>query len=1138
MNCSKNYPEIQEKNLDDNYIHLNACPFCNSDNLKRYQQRLDSIWVLLCQECGLGFVEKYPENLQDLYSLDYYEKQGVEEAVIGYCNYQEIKYDYFLWAIALVALTKSNGSLFDLGCSNGLFLDLAKSYGFTDLAGIELTPEYAQICNSKGYNVLSKDFLDIEFDGDKKYDVVTAWAVLEHIPQLNKTLEKIKTILKEDGFLFFEVPCITFTTNDQYWLNSSLEHIFYFTEDSFQSILKKFFGSSYIGRVVTLTNFGSSLIGFITPNKLRLVDCYEINRYLHWINKAEMKSLAIDDLVNYFIINFRYTNNFQLCRNILEYVDQALHNGLNLSNIQVHYWCFLSRKLLSLIAENQNYLEAKEYFLSRIKYLETELQQTQTELQQTQFELQQTQFELQQTQFELQQTQAELQQTQTELQQTQTEIVAMTTSKFWKLRNKWFKVRKILGFVNETEPIGLKALSPVINNLAIKTNITTSESSEEIIELEDNHSKQVEVITQKKWYQARPLVSVIIPCFNYGQYVEAAIDSVLNQTFQDFEIILVDGGSTDETTITTLKSLEKSKTTIYFREGRHLVGDNRNFGIEKAKGRYICCIDADDKIKSTYLEKALFILEKYNYDLVSTSAQCFGNSTDIWHTMIHPTLEGIINGNNISTVAVFSKRIWEKANGYHDYGIGKDYVAEDWDLWVRMAGKGARVINISEPLMLYRVRGKDTSLSSHSESLSFQEQGKIIRAFNQQHLTDEAYKRSVVNNTTSYQVSNGNINLIQSYLKQTEEKDQRKILFALPFVITGGADTIFLQVAQHLSDNGFDISVMTTIKTDANKFGDNTPQYEKITKEIYHLYNFLESEKQWRDFIYYYLESRQVDILFIAGSTYFYDLLPDIKRDFPNLKIVDQLFNECGHIDNNRKHSDLIDLNILANQVIENILIHKYQESKDKTRVIVHGVDTQDEFNPMNIDENIIQNVIPQDKFIISYMGRFSEEKCPLKFVEMVDQLRSYEDIFFIMIGNGPEYESVKQKIANLGLENKVYLPGFVEDNKPFLKETDLLIIPSRIEGIPIILMEALSLGVPVIASQIGGIPDIITNEVNGFVCNPNNIDDFVERIKQIYSDQYLYQKLKLNARNYAVGNLDFSRMNREYLKIFLDLVN
>ena len=168
-------------------------------------------------------------------------------------------------------------------------------------------------------------------------------------------------------------------------------------------------------------------------------------------------------------------------------------------------------------------------------------------------------------------------------------------------------------------------------------------------------------------------------------------------------------------------------------------------------------------------------------------------------------------------------------------------------------------------------------------------------------------------------------------------------------------------------------------------------------------------------------------------------------------------------------------------------------------------------------------------------MGRFSEEKCPLKFVEMVDQLRSYEDIFFMMIGNGPEYESVKQRITNLRLEDKIYLPGFVEDNKPFLKVTDLLIIPSRIEGIPIILMEALSLGVPVIASQIGGIPDIITNEANGFVCNPNNIDDFIQRILQIYSDHNLYEKLKVNGRNYAVENLDFSRMNREYLKNFLD---
>jgi glycosyltransferase involved in cell wall biosynthesis len=677
----------------------------------------------------------------------------------------------------------------------------------------------------------------------------------------------------------------------------------------------------------------------------------------------------------------------------------------------------------------------------------------------------------------------------------------------------------------------------ISDNLAITPKVLIKTFIQKIL-TKFNRPTNKTFFQQQKWNSKKPLVSVVIPCFNYGQYVEQAIDSVLNQTFQDFEIIVVDGGSTDNQTINILKSLNKAKTTIYYREGRHLVGDNRNFGIKKAKGKYICCLDADDKIKPTYLEKALFLLETSNYDLVGTSVQCFENSHKIWHTMAHPTLKELVRANHISTVAVFSKKIWEKANGYYDYGIGKDYVAEDWDLWVRMMAKGARVMNIAEPLMLYRVRGKDTSLSSHSESLSFQEQGKVIELFNQRYLTREAYQISDQVNQTEYQVMNGKINLINSYFKQRQKQERKKILFALPFLITGGADTILLQIAQHLSENSFDISVMTTIKTDPNQFGDNTPKYEKITQEIYHLYNFLEDQNKWKDFVYYYLESRQIDILFIVGSAYFYDLLPELKKDFPNLKIVDQLFNEYGHIANNRKYAKLIDMNILASQIIQDILLQEYQESDKKTRVLVHGVDTQTEFNPVNIDQQVIRNIIPQDKFIVSYMGRFSEEKCPLKFIDIVNKLRDHKDIYFLMLGNGSEYESAKLKISKLGLHDKIYVPGFVDDNKPFLKATDLLIIPSRIEGIPIILMEALSLGVPVVASKIGGIPDIITDEYNGFVYDPNNTDDFVNKIIEVYSDKNLQNQLKINARNYAEEKLDISKMNNEYLNIFLDLAN
>ena len=123
-----------------------------------------------------------------------------------------------------------------------------------------------------------------------------------------------------------------------------------------------------------------------------------------------------------------------------------------------------------------------------------------------------------------------------------------------------------------------------------------------------------------------PLVSVVIPCFNYGQYVEQAIRSVLSQTFTNLEIIVVEGGSTDGTTPEILRALEQSglpRTRFVYRTEPHLVGDNRNFGIGLARGRYVCCLDADDLIKPTYVEIAVFLAEFGGYDMVYPSVRCF-----------------------------------------------------------------------------------------------------------------------------------------------------------------------------------------------------------------------------------------------------------------------------------------------------------------------------------------------------------------------------------------------------------------------------------------------------------------------------------------------------------------------------------
>ncbi len=232
-----------------------------------------------------------------------------------------------------------------------------------------------------------------------------------------------------------------------------------------------------------------------------------------------------------------------------------------------------------------------------------------------------------------------------------------------------------------------------------------------------------------------PLVSVVIPCFNYGEYVEQAIHSVLSQTFKKLEIIIVEGGSTDGTTAEVLRELERKglpRTRFVYRKEPHLAGDNRNFGIALARGRYVCCLDADDLIKPIYIETAVFLAESFGYDIVYPSVRCFGESDFRW-LLSDPIWPDIADGNQISTVAMFRRAVWERVGGFRDWGKGEQYVPEDWEWWVRLVGQGFRGKSIREPLMMYRVHGR--GLWS-TRRLAVEHQRQAIREANPQLFVD------------------------------------------------------------------------------------------------------------------------------------------------------------------------------------------------------------------------------------------------------------------------------------------------------------------------------------------------------------------------------------------------------------------
>ena len=251
-----------------------------------------------------------------------------------------------------------------------------------------------------------------------------------------------------------------------------------------------------------------------------------------------------------------------------------------------------------------------------------------------------------------------------------------------------------------------------------------------------------------------PLVSVVIPCFNYGRYVSEAVQSVRDQTLEGIEIIVVDGGSDDEITLPVLRQLEQTGLTVYYRGSRQYVGNNRNFGIERCKGRFVCCLDADDKLDSTYLEKALFHLVGGGYDVVGSGAVSFGAYKK--HLGVIPVVEqkDILEANAVMSASLFRKSLWEQVGGYEDFGIGEAYVFEDWHFWCKCALAGARFLNLEhEYLIRYRVHGDESLSHQRGAVKSDREHGEIIRAhldgrefnYNRDYLSSENEGEDVFN---------------------------------------------------------------------------------------------------------------------------------------------------------------------------------------------------------------------------------------------------------------------------------------------------------------------------------------------------------------------------------------------------------
>jgi len=199
-------------------------------------------------------------------------------------------------------------------------------------------------------------------------------------------------------------------------------------------------------------------------------------------------------------------------------------------------------------------------------------------------------------------------------------------------------------------------------------------------------------------------VSVVIPCYHQAQYLAETVESVLAQTFGNWEIIIVNDGSPDHTTDVAQGIILKnpSRKIRLIEKANGGLADARNAGIRFARGNYVLPLDADDKIDPTFLAKTVALLEQRpEIAIAYTDWVYFGAHTTQRAALDYDFARLCKKENLFTCTSLFRKKAWEAVGGYN---LNMTRGVEDWDFWISCGAQGFVGQRIPEPLFFYRAK--------------------------------------------------------------------------------------------------------------------------------------------------------------------------------------------------------------------------------------------------------------------------------------------------------------------------------------------------------------------------------------------------------------------------------------------------
>ncbi len=297
--------------------------------------------------------------------------------------------------------------------------------------------------------------------------------------------------------------------------------------------------------------------------------------------------------------------------------------------------------------------------------------------------------------------------------------------------------------------------------------------------------------------------------------------------------------------------------------------------------------------------------------------------------------------------------------------------------------------------------------------------------------------------------------------------------------------------------------------------------------------------------LYKLFKKERVDVVHTYGWSGFDGIVAAKLAGIP-LIIHTEVGRDIGEINNLKRRkilgrrliSSLVNHLVTVSEELKDSLIKTSKISPDKIICIHPGVSLEEFEFPIDKNKNKKGIGFKEDTIVIGSVGRLDPIKnYPNLIYAAREIINEYPDIRFVLVGDGPLKNKLESIIKELDLEGKVILLGRVDNVLPFLKIMDIFVLPSFSEGLSVSILESMACGLPIVATNVGGNPEIVLDGVTGILVPPENCSTLAMAIMKLIKNPEIAKEMGIAGQKRIKTEFSFSKMINSYEKLYKEVI-